>query len=189
MDLSFLNKGKMHKLIQDNFKSPNFWAKCIGYILPISFLLYILYVNFLPFGYNKTFEIVPGSENDTQVSEFYLEPSPDLSGRQLDANGNTYRSLNGVATIIFKPKLNVKAASIDVSAEGKETLIIPPNIAINPSDIEWDQSWNFTKGVPKVFASSTAFLFDDSTYFNGSTRLELPNSHDLYEKDAFTVYA
>ena len=74
MGLSILKKflAKIKVWIKD----PIFWARFLGYAIPLAFLLYVLYINFLPFGYNKTFVINVGSANDTKVGEFYLEPSP-----------------------------------------------------------------------------------------------------------------
>jgi len=89
-------------------KDPIFWARFLGYAIPLAFLLYVLYINYLPFGYHKTFTINVGSNNDTKVSEFYLEPSPDLSERKTAADGTPYRELNGMATAVFKPNVVLK---------------------------------------------------------------------------------
>jgi len=174
-------------------KSPIFWARFMAYAIPIGFLLYVLYMNFLPFGYNKTFTIDVGSENDTKVGEFYLEPSKDLSERETgtDANGKeyTYRELNGVAYAVFKPNAVLKNAEVTVSVEGEGVSIIPPVIDFKPEDVKWDYSWDFTKEIPKDLTGN-AFMFDGEATFNGrDTRLELPNSENMFEDGPFTVYA
>jgi len=175
-------------------KSPIFWARFMAYAIPVGFLLYVLYMNFLPFGYNKTFTIDVGSENDTKVSEFYLEPSKDLSERKTgtDANGKqyTYRELNGVAYAVFKPNAVLKNAEVTVSVEGEGVSIIPPVIDFKPEDVKWDYSWDFTQGKKpeELGLTGNAFPFDGAMYFDGKSRLELPNSTDKFEDGPFTVY-
>jgi hypothetical protein len=174
------------------FKSPVFWARFMAYAIPLGFLLYVLYMNFLPFGYNKTFTIDVGSENDTTVGEFYLEPSRDLSERKTgtDASGNqyTYRELNGVAYAIFKPNAVLKDAEVTVSVEGEGVSIIPPVIDFNPDSVEWDYSWDFSSSTLPSDLIGTTFPFDGCAYFDGKSKLELPNSQDEFEDGPFSVY-
>src|SRR5260221_2275250 len=106
MALSILNAektAKMKEWMKTQSKSPTCWAKFAGYAIPGVFLLYVLYLNFLPFGYHKTFTINVGSADDTKVSEFYLEPSKDLSDRKTNQDWTAYRELDGMATAVFKP--------------------------------------------------------------------------------------
>ncbi len=175
-------------------KSPIFWARFMAYAIPLGFLLYVLYMNFLPFGYNKTFTIDVGSENDTKVSEFYLEPSKDLSERKTDTDANskqyTYRELSGVAYAVFKPNAVLKNAEVTVSVEGEGVSIIPPVIDFKPEDVKWDYSWDFTQGKKpeELGLAGNAFPFDGAMYFDGKSQLELPNSADKFEDGPFTVY-
>ncbi|MBP9864678.1 hypothetical protein KBC54_04500, partial [Patescibacteria group bacterium] len=126
------------------YKHPIFWARFLGYALPLSFLLYVLYLNYLPFGYHKTFTIDVGSANDTKVSEFYLEPSKDLSDRKTAPDGTTYRELNGMATAVFKPNAVLKDAEITVEVKGGEGIsLIPPVIDFDPNSVKWDYNWDF----------------------------------------------
>jgi hypothetical protein len=175
-------------------KSPIFWARFLAYAIPLSFLLYVLYINYLPFGYNKTFVIDVGGPDDTRVSEFYLEPSRDLSERKTgtDENGNeyTYRELNGVAYAVFKPNVVLKDAEITVSVEGEGVSIIPPVIDFNPDEVEWDYNWDFTqnKKPAELGLTGSSFPFDEAMHFNGKSKLELPNSADKFEDGPFSVY-
>jgi hypothetical protein len=180
----------------------------LAYAIPLGFLLYVLYWNFLPFGYNKTFTIDVGSPGDTS-GEFYLEPSRDLSERKTAPDGSTYRELNGIAYAVFKPKAVLKNATITVSVEGLPrqseatagVSIIPPVIDFNPDSVEWDYAWDFTKATSDngliTFdgnASSSpaltgnAFPFDGCMYFDGKSRLEMASSSDMFESGPFTVY-
>jgi len=175
-------------LLKQKSKDPIFWVRFSAYAIPLAFLLYVLYMNFLPFGYSKTFTIDVGGPNDTKVSEFYLEPSPNLSERKVASNGAPYRELNGTANVIFKPNAILKDAVVSVSVEGDGVSIIPPVINLDPSTIKWDYSWDFTEKIPKDLKGN-AFIFDGAAYFNGKeTRLELPNSADMFEDGPFTVY-
>lgn len=206
----------------------------LAYGIPLAFLTYVLYINYLPFGYNKTFTIDVGSANDTTVGEFYLEPSPDLSERKTNPDGTTYRELNGIAKIIFKPNVVLKNAEITVSVEGEGVQIIPPVIDFNPDDYDWDYAWDFTKKdtafTPKVSdrakadwksctstaitttaddaetaddsttaeeiceqipvpdLTGNAFWFDGGINFNGTSRIEMPGTEDMFEDGTFTVY-
>ena len=184
--------NKIITKIKQWVKDPIFWARFLGYAIPLTFLLYVLYINYLPFGYNKTFVINVGSPNDTKVSQFYLEPSPDLSERKINADGITpYRELNGMATAVFKPNVVLKNAKITVSVQGDGVSIIPPYLNFDPSTVQWDKSWDFTKGVPKDLKNDNnkAFYFDGATYFDGTARLELASSSNMFESGPFTVYA
>ncbi len=122
-----------------------FTLQLLAYAIPLGFLAYVLYINYLPFGYEKTFTIDVGTEGDTTPGEFYLEPSPDLSERKTDPDGTTYRELNGIANVIFKPNVVLKDAEITVSVEGEGVEIIPPVIDFNPDNYEWDYEWDFTQ--------------------------------------------
>lgn len=162
----------------------------LAYAIPLTFLAYVLYINYLPFGYDKTFTIDVGSINDTDSSRvFYLEPSPNLSERKTAEDGTTYRELNGMANVVFKPNVVLKDAEITVTVEGEGVSIIPPYIDFNPKDYTWDYSWDIGRSVPPEFTGN-AFVFDGEVTFNGrDTRLELPNSADLFETGPFTLYA
>jgi hypothetical protein len=156
----------------------------LAYGIPLTFLAYVLYINYLPFGYNKTFTIDVGAEGDTTVGEFYLEPSPDLSERKTAPDGTTYRELNGMANVVFKPNVVLKDAEITVSVEGEGVSIIPPVIDFNPDDYEWDYEWDFTKPetafTPKVSdrarADWVSCTTTASTTGTGATTTEMGTS-------------
>lgn len=176
--------------IKRSYRTPEFWLTFLAYAIPLSFLLYVLYWNFLPFGYNKTFVIDVGAEGDTK-GEFYLEPSESLSERKVAEDGTTYRELNGLAYAVFKPKAVLKDAEITVEVEGEGVSIIPPYIDFDPDSVEWDYSWDFTEGKQpeELGLVGDAFPFDGCMYFDGKSKLELPDSADKFEDGPFTVYA
>lgn len=163
----------------------------LAYAIPLGFLAYVLYINYLPFGYDKTFTIDVGSQGDTDSSqEFYLEPSQDLSERKTAPDGTTYRELNGMTNVVFKPNVVLKDAKITVSVEGEGVEIIPPVIDFNPNSVNWDYDWDFTRGkTPEELGlKGNAYPFDGSMYFDGSGRLELASSSDLFEDEAFSIF-
>lgn len=186
--ISTLKHTDFRALAVKTSKDPIFWVRFSAYAIPLAFLGYVLYINYLPFGYNKTFVINVGAQGDT-AGEFYLEPSKSLSERKVAPDGTTYRELSGSAFAVFKPNVVLKDATITIEVEGDGVSIIPPYIEFDPSTINWDYSWDFTKGIPKDLTGN-AFMFDGEATFNGrDTRLELSNSADLFEDGPFTVYA
>lgn len=183
----------MHKFLEHLksgkwLKSPIFWARFFAYAIPLTFLLYVLYQNFLPLGYDRSFTVNVGSPTDTDVGEFYLQPSKDLGEKKVAPDGTTYRELNGSARAIFRPKAVLKDAKVTVSVIGDGVSLIPPVLDFDPSSItDWDYSWDFTKEIPRGLVG-TAFMFDGSTYFDGKSRLELPNTANKFENKGFSIY-
>ena len=174
-------------LIKRTTKDTIFWVRLSAYAIPLAFLLYVLYINFLPFGFKETFVIKVGSPGDT-FGQFYLEPTPNLSSPKTTTDGNTYRELNGFAFAVFKPNAILKNADISVSVEGEGASLIPRIINIDPSTIKWDNSWDFTTSIPHDLKGN-AFIFDGETTFNGrNTQLELPDSANMFENGPFTLY-
>lgn len=188
MDLSILNKELIKKMAMTIIKSPHFWAKFIGAIIPICFLVYVLFLNFTPFGYSKTYKLSIGAENDTDTSELYLLPSKDFSERKKTPNGNSYRELNGIAKVVFDPIATLTNAKVDIQTTDQGITIIPPKIDFDHDLIHWDQTWDFTKGIPSIFSTTTVFHFDDGAYFDGKSRLEQPNTSQDFEDGPFSIY-
>ena len=169
-------------------KNPIFWARFFAYAIPLTFLLYILYINFLPFGYDKTFVINAGSKNDIVVSEFYLEPSTNLSEDKVDENGKTYRELNGSEYAIFKPKAILKNATVAITTEDEGIFINSSLLDFDKDEIEWENSFDFNEGIPKGWGGN-ALMVDDELTFNGeNSRIYLPYSRDRFEDGPFSLY-
>lgn len=150
----------------------------------------MLYWNFLPFGYNKTFTIQVGSASDTS-GQFYLEPSRDLSERKTAPDGTTYRELNGLAYAVFDPKAVLKNAQVTVSVEGDGVSLTPIQLDFNPASVSWNNSWDFTqnKQPSQLGLTGSAYPFDNCMYFDGKSKLDLPYSYNQFEKGSFSVYA
>ncbi len=167
-----------------------FISRIFAYSIPFVMLLYVMYINFLPFGYSKLYTITVGSKEDTKKTEFYLEPARSLSDTKVLDTTTTYRTLQGIAYVIFNPKENLNNVSALVSIDGAENILtIPPFFEHNLNDIGWDFLWDFEKEIPQDLKGS-AFLLDAEVVFNGQdTRLELPDSKHMFENTPFSVYA
>jgi hypothetical protein len=186
MGLSILKK--IGTKIKSWVKSPIFWARFLGYAIPLGLLLYVLYVNHLSSIFQTTNILNIGSLDDTKISELYLGPSPYLSERKINRDGITYRELNGMAFAVFKPNTSLNNTNISIEVQDNGISLIPPYLNFDPNGIKWDKSWDFTKGVPKDLKNNKAFHFDDATYFDGTARIEMASSSNMFEDGPFTVY-
>lgn len=158
MDYLVTPRNKMLALIKD----PIFWVRFSAYAIPLAFLLYVLYFNYSPLGFNKTYVI--DLTNGTQSKNFYLEPSESISGNQL----------NGVVFATYKPEAVLRDARIVLTLDGDAVETAPIEISSNYSKLKWDYS----------------YLGDECTEFNGtSTKVEIKDTADLFESGPFSVLA
>jgi|GEM_PF-1372407 len=148
MGLSILkNKGEK---VFNWLKKPNY-ILIIAWVLPIGILLTILYLNFLPFGYNKTLTIDVGTSGDDK-GQFYLDTSrADLGSRQ-ELDGKTFRYLDGLAYAVYKPKVVLNNATIEAALEADEgvNFILPPDL----TDVKWDYEWD-ANNIAEIFEIKT----------------------------------
>lgn len=179
------------------------WLRIFAFAIPLCFLLFVLYWNFLPFGYDETFTINVGAPGDTQ-GEFHLEPSRDLSAPMAAPDGSAYRELSGLAFAVFDPQAVLTNAQITLSTPSAGVSFIPPYFTFDPHTLPWDYAWDFEHNAylmpasPYFFSLSTtssssslmgsAFSFDQYVYFDGTSKLEFPNSQNLFESGPFAVY-
>ncbi len=155
----------------------------LAWVLPIGILLTILYLNFLPFGYEKTLTIHAGTEGDDK-GEFYLEKNSILGARQ-SIDGKNFRYLDGLVYAVYKPKAVLQNATIEATVEGKGvSFILPPDL----ENVAWDYIWDAQTIARDFKTSSTIVIKDDCLYFDGNTRYELPNTADKFEDGPFAVY-
>ncbi|MGC9599102.1 MAG: LamG-like jellyroll fold domain-containing protein [Minisyncoccia bacterium] len=176
--------------IEGRWRTPEFWLTFAAYAIPLAFLLYVLYINFLPFGYSATYTINVGTLGDTDASKaFYLEPSRNLSGSMTATDGSTYREFSGIINTVFNPNVVLKNANVTVSVSGGQGIsIIPPQINFDPTSVRWDYAWDFATSTPSDLTGN-AFHFDDCEVFDGTSQLQLPSSSKKFDNGPFTVYA
>lgn len=162
-------------------------AYALTYLIPLIILLYVIYMNVLPFGYEKTFVLDVGAMDDTDGSnELYLVES-DALGPRTCIEGNCFRELNGVAELVFNPKAVIKNATINISIEGDIVYIVPKKIDFNPDDYEWDLDIDFSEGIPDYFEGNVS-ANEEGIYFNDSQRLIYPGTKNSFENESFTVH-
>lgn len=164
--------------------------RILAIAIPVSVVLYVIYWNFLPFGFSKTYTLTAGALTDTS-GEIFFEPSPNLSERKAEvvADGKLYsfREIYDTAAIIFKPTAVLKNASITVSLEGDNVGIIPQTIDVDSPTITWDNVWDFSESIPEGFTGDP-FIFDGCLLFDGKSILSLPGTEDRFENGPFSVY-
>lgn len=133
------------------------WELIISMIIPLVIFGYVIYMNWLPFGYEKTFVLDVGSGNDMDSShKLYLAESSDLSSQKTYEN-KTFRTLIGTTELVFKPKAILRNAILNVSVKGKNVFIVPPKIDFNSLDYDWNLSIDFSEGIPEFLEVNTNF--------------------------------
>jgi hypothetical protein len=116
-----------------------FWYRALvalSYIVPLIIIAVIIYLNWLPFGYSRTFTIDVGTLDDDK-GVFYVE---GFGTRQMIGN-EYFRGLDGVGYAVFKPIVVLKDASYIVSLKGSNVSFVSmPSI-----DFDWDYEFNFSE--------------------------------------------
>jgi hypothetical protein len=156
----------------------------VAYFVPIVILGYLFYDKIHPFGYTKTIILEVGSFADTE-GDFALKPSTSLSARKKTEQGVTYRDVNGYVQTIFHTDDVLKDATVTFSIEGDGVFFVDPQSQQTERKIP-EFEWDFTSTIPSALFGD-AFHFDDCTYFNGSSTLQLPDSADKFESGPFSI--
>lgn len=167
-----------------------FFVRFLAYAIPLSFLLYVLYYNYLPFGYDKTFVINVGEVSALNSNnELYLQPSQELSEPTTTPDETKVRYLNGGTNLIFKPRLilNNTKISLDIIGDGGVKILPPDFFVTNFEEQQWQYFWDFKEKIPDSL-NGDAFKSDEGAYFNGNTTLEYASSSDILENGTFSIY-
>lgn len=156
----FKNENKVEpvdKPAQENKAHPVLIGLAI--LIPLLVLGFILYMNFLPFGYSKTYTIEVGSPSDTS-GVFYLEQSPSLGARQM-IDDVYFRAVDGVVNVVYAPTPILRNVTVQLSLEGDGVYFITqPDI----SNITWD--YDFVRDVDMFEVVAPHTVFDK--FLNGS---------------------
>ncbi len=163
----------------------------IGYavsiLIPLIIIGYVVYMNFLPFGFEKTYVLDVGAIGDTTITkQIYLEKTDTLS-EPIQEGEQKFRTLKGFANLMFKPRIALKDAIIDIEVIGDNVFIIPPKIEFDSSKYKWNLPIDFSKGIPDLLEGDAEFI-DGCVYFDGQSSLSYPNSHNEFEEGPFAVY-
>lgn len=97
--------------------------KKIAYIIPLVILLYVLYMNFLPFGFSKTFVLDVGKEDSDDI---YLIDNQFLGPPEM-YDGKYFRRINGTVEVVLDTHLtkkNNKKIIINVELESDNDVFL-----------------------------------------------------------------
>jgi hypothetical protein len=186
---TWLQKTDFKTLALEKSKDPVFWLRFFAYAIPFSFFIYILYINFLPFGFEKTYMLDIGSDTDTDLSELYIEPSRYLSDKQ-EVNEKKFRTLFGHAIVIFEPIEYLVDSTLHAQVIGTDVFIVQPEITTDVfknSNVVVDLNFNNQESFTSIIGNT--YMFDQAAYFDGkNTKIELPDTENKFESGDFGVY-
>ena len=152
------------------------WFRLLAYLVPVGILLFVLYLNYLPFGYDRTFVIRAGVAGDRDGEFRLLQARDGFSERLVTAEGMPYRELSGASFAIFTPKAYLRdaLAVADIDADG--IMMLAPNIDLDPDAFVWDYT------LPEDAAASGC------TYFDGTRDLAIPEADAVVADGPFSLY-
>ncbi len=137
-------------------------------------------MNFLPFGYEKTFTLDVGSLNDTREE---LRVDEKTMGERQTTERGSFRKIENQGTVIFHPRAVLREATLNLELKGEGLYFIKqPDL-----DIDWDYDFDFTE-FKLEGTDSLKYDEDGCVIFDGETRLVYPDSKDKFEKGPFAVY-
>ncbi len=156
----------------------------LAFAIPVAILGYALYINYLPFGYEKTFDItIDESGTISPLSnEFYLT---NAQGKKLLTLSN---GVQGQVNLVIEPKVALKNAQVTVNVEGEGV-----GFASYPETnaMRWAYDWAFDQTVNSDFTGDATYNTEEAcTHFNAYNEqtLSLPNSKDLFESGPMSIY-
>ncbi len=154
----------------------------LAWVIPIAIILFVFYVNYLPFGYHAeyTVQVMEDGSVKSSSSAIYFE---DLKGKKITNLSDVY-SL-GAFNAVIRPKVVMKNALVNASILGEDVYFTKLD-----SNISWDYSWDFSKNISSWNGASLVDSEGACSYFNGSLNqtLNYPNSSEMFEDDSFIVY-
>lgn len=156
----------------------------VAFAIPVAIILYVLYINFLPFGYEKTYTLTIDENGviSPLSNEIYLTTP---QGRKLLS---LPEGVQGQVNLVLEPNVALKNANIEATIEGEGVYFATtPNL----ENIEWDYDWDFTQNIPQEFQGTATYNEEElCTHFNAYNEqtLYLPNSQDMFENGPMTIY-
>ncbi|MBP7708294.1 hypothetical protein KA107_01300 [Candidatus Pacearchaeota archaeon] len=158
----------------------------LAWAIPIAIILFVFYVNYLPFGYHAEYTIQVMDDGSVKSNSPYVY-FEDLKGKRIKNLSDIY-SL-GAFNLVVKPKVVLKGANVSVSINGTDVYLAELNFSVENNT--WDYFWDFTTGIPSPLNGTANYDSEKGcVYFNGSNNetLYYPNSSDMFENDSFIVY-
>ena len=158
----------------------------LAFAIPASILFYGLYINFLPFGWEQSYEL--NIDENGVISplskEIYLT---NALGRKLYS---LPQGIDGQVNVIIKPKVVIDNATVTIDLQGDEIYLgTPMNIDLNK--IAGDYTWNFESSIPEGLVGTAEYNQEEKcAYFDAAKEqtLSLPNSSDMFESEPMSIY-
>jgi hypothetical protein len=161
----------------------------VAYAIPLCALLLLLYIEYRPFGYSTTYILDVGSDADTDIrADIYLVPTTDLSERKIDAEGTTYRELNGIVDIKFQNPYTINPDALDIGIDGSDVQRLYSTALPNFSSTPWKQNIDLRLAdTARTAVTGNAIFFDGGMYFDGDAWLETDHTQ-LSPSQPMSVY-
>lgn len=159
----------------------------LAFAIPIAILLYAFYINYLPFGWEKQYELTIDEEGKVSPisNEIYLT---NTQGRKLLSLPN---GVNGQVNVVIEPDVVLKNATVNITIQGDDGVYLGTPLKLNLSELDWDYNWDFTKGVPEDLEGNAEYREDlGCVYFDAvkEETLFFPNSSDMFEDGPMSIY-
>lgn len=168
-------------------KNDSIIAKVSIRLVPVIFLLVVLYFSLLPLGYDQYYSMNVSRDGSihSSSSRFYLE---DANGEVVNNISNLY-SL-GYVNLVFKPRIFSGHVNTSFVIDGAGTYFATSNFSGLNS--KGDYFWSFKKNIPSQLWGSARFDGNrECAYFDSSLNqtLTYQDSKDMFESGSFIVYA
>ena len=159
----------------------------LAFAIPILILLYVVYINYLPFGYSRSYELTIDENGiiSPLSDEVYIE---DSNGRRLLS---LPEGVQGQVNVIIDPGVVLKDATIDIEIQGDDGVFLATPLETNLDELEWDYAWDFTQSVPSDLEGTAEYSEEEQCVYFGAYQeqtLYLPNSHDMFESEPMSIY-
>jgi hypothetical protein len=159
----------------------------LAFAIPALILIYALYINFLPFGWDQSYELTIDQEGiiSPVSSEIYLT---NAQGRQLLSLPD---GVDGQVNVVIEPPVVIKNATVTVEIDGDDGVYLATPLETDLSTLPWDFKWDFTTGVPSDLEGTAEFNESEGcVYFDAvqEQTLFLPDSEDDFEDGPMSIY-
>lgn len=178
-----------HHTTPSNTSQSTFLTKFLiflAFAIPVAILGYALYINYLPFGYEKTYTLTIDESGviSPLSNEIYLTTP---QGRKLLTLPN---GVEGQVNLVLEPNVVLKDATVNVNIDGENVYLASP-LTTELDNMEWDYDWDFTQSISQDWQGTAQYNAEEAcTYFNAYNEdtLSLPNSEDLFESGQMSIY-
>ena len=158
----------------------------LAFAIPIAILLYGLYVNYLPFGWEKSYELKIDNEGiiSPLSKEVYIT---DTNGRRLLS---LPEGVQGQINVVIEPPAVLKNATAEIQIEGNN-VYLGTELEKDISEVRWNYDWDFSGGLPADLIGNTGHSISDKCARFDATKeqtLSFPNSQNLFESGPMTIY-